>query len=281
MESGDPVIALALAVLFQTVFAQSYKAAVVRGQDVVHVNSASLVISMAAVLYPALGSSLEVAPLLLGLAKGVIGFISARAFFQALRYGSLSTSWTVICLAALGPVVFGLLLWGEGLRLLQWGAIFLLVASVVLMGDVEIRQIQSPRSWLLWLSLSYLASALGLTTLKALEEWGAGHGRALFLCTGYVTASVCAIWDSWKRPRWPNRAEWLAGGVRGLSRIASNLLLLLALSQVSSVIAFPFYSIAQVLLTTISSILLWKERLTLRSGLGMGLALIVIGVLST
>ncbi len=134
------VIFLVLTVVFNTLFAASYKLAVRRGCNLDAVNVWVYIGSTATMLaYILIKGKLPYHPL--ALAMGVFGgfmvFFATLSFFYHMRYGQLSASWTVISLSIGFPVLASIFAWHEYPSPRQTVGLLLIVVALVLFGRHE------------------------------------------------------------------------------------------------------------------------------------------------
>jgi drug/metabolite transporter (DMT)-like permease len=248
------------AIAANAVFAQTYKLSVARGYDVDWVCMLSFASSALLVLVipggATAGSDWRAAAL--GVAYGVLGWLSQVAFFRALGYGPLSVSYTITALCVLVPILGSILLWNEHPTLGQGFALVGTVLAVALMGDVEIRRLRQPLSWAVWVGLSFLASGLAGLDMKAMASIERDGSRRLFLLVGYA-ASVLLSLPLLRRHRlgWP---EALAGCTRGAAILLANWLLLAAASLLDGYVVFAVYGASLVTVNVVAAILFWGER---------------------
>ena len=70
----------------------------------------------------------------LGCVMGLICYISVVAFRKAAALGRISTSWTVINLALIVPVMASIFIWNEQPEPKHWAGLSLTLLAVVLLG---------------------------------------------------------------------------------------------------------------------------------------------------
>jgi len=83
----------------------------------------------------------------------------------------------------------------------------------------------------------------------------------LLLTVWFTAASLCCLIALGSRRVWPGWGDYPPGLVLGTLNVLINLLLLGALEQLPGAIVFPVSSAGGVLLVTVSSAFLWRERL--------------------
>ena len=96
---------------------------------------------------------------------------------------------------------------------------------------------------------------------KVFETYGDPALSEQYLFYTFLTA-LCACWLPAKRAKeTPGKWEWLYGVALGIPNFFSAKFLLLALTELPSVVVFPSFSIATMLITTVLGVVLFKERL--------------------
>lgn len=265
---------------FGSVFAQSYKFAVARDQDVDWVGAVSFVMG-ALFLLLAQSGSLATATwpaIWLGVAYGATGVGAQLAFFRALRHGDLAVSWTIVQLSALIPVLASIILWHEHPDIWQALAIGGMVVAILLMGNVELHLVHRPMLWAGWLGLSFLCTGLGGICLKLLETSPARQGETPFLLTAYLVSALLTL--PLIRGRRPGRGEVAVGAVRGLAILLANFLMLQAVRVLPGYLVFSVRAAGGVLLNALLAVLVWGERPQKGAYGGIALAVASIAVLS-
>ncbi len=131
---------LILSIVFNTLFAASYKLAVRRNCNLDAVNVwVYLGSTVTMIAYIALKGKLPYNPQ--ALAMGVIGgfmvFFATLTFFYHMKFGQLSASWTVISLSIGFPVFASIFAWHEHPSPRQTVGLALIVIALVLFGRHE------------------------------------------------------------------------------------------------------------------------------------------------
>ena len=256
------------------VFAQSYKLAVARRQDVDWVSLISFAAG-AALIVPLQATRLrELAgpALWLGLAYGLSGGSAQLFFFRALFHGEMSVSWTIVQLSTIIPVAASIVFWHEYPSPLQAVAIVGMVVAILLMGNVEIRLIQEPLAWTGWMALAFVASGLGGVAMKLLQSQPSRPSEGAFLFFAYLMSVLMTA--PLVRGQRPTRAALGIGIVRGGAILATNWLVLEALKVLPGYLVFSMYSAGGVTLNVLFAALAWDERPTRWGYAGIGLAVV-------
>lgn len=102
------------------------------------------------------------------------------------------------------------------------------------------------------------------TMVKIFEELGPEQLSDHFLCFSFSVAFVlCTGFVIGKKER-PDGKALLFGGIIGVANFFSSKFLLGALAALPAVVVFPTYSVATMLVVTLSGVVFFKERLLVR-----------------
>ena len=120
------------------------------------------------------------------------------------------------------------------------------------------------------LFLLLLINGAADTIVKLFEELGPAQLSDHFLCLSFAVAFALSLgFILFKKERF----QWTAvlfGVMIGVVNFFSFKFLLRALAQIPAVVAFPTYSVATMLVVTVSGVLFFKERLSKRQWLAFG-----------
>jgi drug/metabolite transporter (DMT)-like permease len=120
------------------------------------------------------------------------------------------------------------------------------------------------------LFLLLLINGAADTIVKLFEELGPAQLSDHFLCFSFAVAFLLSVgFILFKKERF----QWTAvlfGVMIGVVNFFSFKFLLRALAQIPAVVAFPTYSVATMLVVTVSGVLFFKERLSKRQWLAFG-----------
>jgi len=217
---------------------------------------------------------------------GLLSLVNAAAFalatvahMEALRHLPATVTFPLTRLSLLVVVLFSLLYFGERLAPLQWAGVLAGLAVVgVLAGEAgaAVRPDGSRRTGLLLVGLCILGGALAAISSKLAAI---ATSKAAFMALSYLLATgfSLAIDRRWGRKKSDgNRAEALRlGVVMGLLNFCGFYAFLTALEtgplSVIALISGMHFVIAIAL-----SLLLYRERMTPRRLLGIGLTLLAV-----
>ena len=78
----------------------------------------------------------------------------------------------------------------------------------------------------------------------------------------------------------PGKNELLYGALIGIPNFFSSRFLLGALGQIPAVVVYPTFSVATILLVTLTGVAAFKERLTAKQWIGLGVILVALVLLN-
>ena len=222
-----------------------------------------------------------------GLAGGflfVAGLVGMQSSVR--KNGAILTS----AFAKLGlviPLLISILFFGEKIRFLQIPGILLVLAAFLLISFDSNGTLagESGRVFPLLLLLVLIFCGGGDAMAKVFEEVGQrGHDGAYFLIlfamAAVLTFALLLIEKkkSGKRLIWK---EFAAGVLVGIPKYFSSALLLKALVGLPAFIVYPCFSAGTLLIVTLISVPIFKERLGVKSWIGLALiagALILLNI---
>ena len=241
---------------------------------------------LAAVLTPQGASPLRCggATLWMGAAAGFF-YVAALVLMQTSvhRSGAGLTS----AFARLGLVVslaVSILFFRERPRAIQLAGLGLALAALLLIrgGEPDGSKAGRRSFWLLLLTLLCSGGADAMS--KVFEQLGKAEESTQFFFWLFLTALLLTVLLALREGRRAKtRLLWkelAAGAAVGIPNYFSSYLLLRALQKLPAFLAYPVYSTGTILLVLLAGALLFRERLTRRQALGVGLILGALALLN-
>ena len=221
---------------------------------------------------------------LLGLLFIVIFYLMALTTQRnGLSVVSVATKMSLVV-----PVIFGLIYYKESLGHFKFIGIILALIAVFLASIKSRRGIKIRRSTLIFPLLVFIGSGIIDTSLKYLEDTHvAENDVAIFSSTIFGSAAVIGILFLGIRMvqgKFKFAAKNVIGGIfLGIPNFFSVYFLVLALRSdvLESSGIFTVNNVAVVLTSTLVGILLFKEELSAKNWLGIGLAVISIVLITS
>lgn len=215
--------------------------------------------------------------ILVGAFNGLLYLAGFIAFQSSVRKNGMVLSALFMKLGLLVPMVLSIFLFRE----IPGGA--QIVGFLLALGAIVLMNLQK--------DMALSGSALGLLSVlllggsadamsKVFEELGPGHLSQHFLLYTFASAFLLSLavvaFKKQKFGKW----EIFFGVLIGIPNFFSAKFLLGALTTLDAVIVYPTYSVASLLVITLAGIFLFREKLSLRQWIGLGIILPALALLN-
>ena len=212
-----------------------------------------------------------------GLVNGILYLAGFVLLQRNIRVNGVVLSSTFIKLGLLVSMVVSVVFFGERPEIWQWAGFFLAVAAIVLM---NYRPGEGKAGNMASLLLLLLAGGGGDAMSKIFEELGNPAFSDHFLLSTFMTAlGLCLIlFGISKKPA--GFREVVFGLLIGIPNFFSAKFLLAALKDIAAVIAYPVYSVATILVVTVTGVLVFREKLEKKQWLALGMILVALVLLN-
>lgn len=216
--------------------------------------------------------------LLMGSINGLL-YLGGFVLLQVnVRRNGVVLSSTFMKLGLLVSIAVSVLFFHEVPDALQITGFCLAVAAIVLINFK--RESGGTAGFKAGLILMLLAGGMGDAMAKIFEELGDPALEPQFLTYTFgVALLLCTALMLSKKQR-PGKWEVLFGLLIGVPNFFSAKFLLGALEDIAAVIVYPVYSVATILVVSLTGVLVFRERLEKRQWIGMGLILIALVLLN-
>ena len=216
-----------------------------------------------------------------------IGFTTAIfSLIQALKTGPVLLTSLILQLSLIGATVWGFFFWGTKFT---WGVgvgLALVVVSLLLCLYTGKREEQklNPR-WLFFVAILFLGNAFCTIIQKNQQvEFNGQYGNFMMMLATGIGCFVIAMYYL-KSKRTESREllkkSWYFPVVAGALNAFQNLLvILLATTSLSPSLIYPVLSIGSLMVTTVFSAFIFKEKMCWWQWLGIAIGIIAIGILS-
>ena len=191
------------------------------------------------------------------------------------------------------PIICGLFFWQETVSIWQWiGVVVLILSLILVIGKKE--EAKSGKVWIIFAFIAMFGSGLNAILQKThqysafAEELPFFLVYALFFSTVFTGISALFV-----KSDEPNEKEKITGKRFFLWKVLPpiglgvcvgvlNFLNLTLAGKIPSVILFPVYNVGSMLLTSLISVILFKDKITRNQTIGFFIgifAILVIGLL--
>ena len=182
----------------------------------------------------------------------------------------VALSATFMKLGVLVPTLLSALVFGENLTVLRILGVAAAVAAIVLMQGKGQKEAGGSMAGLVVL---LLAGGLSDSMSKIYEEWGSAALKDQYLLyTFFVALILCVVLCAFRKQTlcWQ---DILFGLLIGIPNYFSARFLLLALAQLPAVVVYPSFSVGTIVLVTLAGVLFFKEKLSRRKWIALGVIL--------
>lgn len=213
----------------------------------------------------------------LGLFNGILylaGFVLLQ--INVKRNGVVMSS-TFMKLGVLVPMVVSIGFFGEKPEVLQVIGFILAVLAIVL---INFEKEQTTMGFKAGLILLLLAGGGGDAMSKVFEVLGNPELSEQFLLYTFGSALILCIGLMALKREKPGKMELLFGLLIGIPNFYSAKFLLKALGSVPAVITYPTYSIATIVVVSLTGVIFFKEKVGKRQKIAMGIIFVALALLN-
>lgn len=219
-------------------------------------------------------------PCWLGAITGLIYLTSLCANGYSIHKNGAILSSVFTRLGVLVPIVLAVALFGERPTLLQGLGVVLAVAAAVLMNGLPGKPETSAgnKIYLLPLVLTLLLNGTADAMSKVFTQLGRRQDDGLFMFYIFLFAGLATLALLVRQHRTLTGRDVFFGVLVGVPNFLSSRLLLAALTELPAFLVYPSYSVGVILVISVVSFFLFRERLSGRQmeAAGMILAALVL-----
>ena len=216
--------------------------------------------------------------LVIGIVFGIFQLGVLLGLTKALAEGPASYTSLFFATGLLIPLVLGLVFWEEKMLAVQAAGIVLLFVSLFIGGKNggSAGKKANPR-WLLWCFIAFLCNGVNMSLAKLQARLVLGKEVNEFLAIAFMVSVPLALLV-FLFSREKGAAQFTVGriplllalvAVVGVSNAAANQWAVSILSRLPTVIVFPVMNGGSVFLTSLASVVLFKEKLNVLGVVGL------------
>ena len=214
----------------------------------------------------------------LGVLNGVLYCVGLYLLLECFRIVGTGIAAALANSASIVPVLVSHVIWTEDEPMTRerWIAVALLPLAAALMRPPQSEHVAMTMKGDIVLLLAFVCVGLSMTLHKvATVSTGPGGLAAyqayLFLTAALTGAVVVAI-----QRKWSNSSDWTWGVIVGLVNALTTRLTVASITALSAVIFFTTGGPLVVVLTVISGVVLWRERISRRQAIGIIAAMAIV-----
>ena len=224
--------------------------------------------------------SLNGAVALFGAGFGVLTVLFQLSYIKAMACGNVSLSVLIVNLGMILPVILSVVCYGESLSVMRFLGLCLTVLALILSVDGKNRSPQFKK----WFFLSILAtlSNAGIAVLQKSFSKTPWSGEVKpFVAFGYVVATILSLLLCLllKKGKGERKFDWKLflgalsiGVILGIFQVLNTK----AIARIEGTLFFPAYNGGTLILSSLSGLLILKDRLNRKQFLGLAVGVIAI-----
>lgn len=214
----------------------------------------------------------------LGLISGVLYLASFVLFQQSIRKNGVVLSATFMKLGVLIPTIMAIVIFHERPKILQLLGVALAILAIVII-HFEKEDVDTGR-YMLLLIILLVGSGMTDSMANIYDKMGSSSLKDHYLLLTFAAAGVCALF-LWLKER-QGLCMWdvMIGISIGIPNYYSARFLLLALHDIAAVIVYPVYSVVTIVVISVISMILFKERLSRKKMVAIGVIFISLVLLN-
>lgn len=214
---------------------------------------------------------------ILGILNGIL-YVGGFVLYQFnIRKNGVVMSTTFMKLGLLVPMVLSIFLFGEMPEWMQWIGFGLALAAIWIINYEKDDTVIDSKTALIFLLLVG-GSADGMA--KIYNFYGKKELSEQFLLYTFSAAVIfCALWALAKKEHFGLK-EIGYGILVGVPNYFAARFLLKAVEKLPAVIAYPTYCVGTIIIVTLAGLCIFKEKLSKKQWLGMGVILIALILLN-
>ena len=224
--------------------------------------------------------------LMLGLVNGFFYIASLILFQSSVKQNGLVLSSIFMKLGIMVPLVISILLFHEIPTVMQVAGFVLAIIAIVIINlknkteDHAIEKIPKINFKKIGLLGVLVGCGLADGMSKIYQELGTKQFEELFLVITFIIAFALSIVLIGVKKQKITKNEIIYGAMLGVPNYYSARFLLKALGQIPAVVAYPTFSIGTIAVITLTGIIVFREKLTKRQMIAIGLIAVAVVLLN-
>ncbi len=205
---------------------------------------------------------------------GLFFFYSFLYYQKSVKENGVGLSGTFSKLGILIPMVLSIVIWRELPTSIQWIGIILSIISIVMvnLSFESIKKFDFNKTIL----LLFVFGGIAEFSNKIYQKYAISDYKDVFLFAVFLVAFLISFFYTKKyQTKWKLR-DVLIGFAVGVPNLFSSYFLILSLDTLSASVAFPIYSAGSIVLINIGGFFIFKEKISTKNKLAIGLIVIAL-----
>ena len=211
----------------------------------------------------------------------ITGFLYLAGFILMkynMKHNGMVLTSTFMKLGVLIPTLMAVMVFHEVPSILQTiGIILALVAIVMIHFEKEAVQSGGKKIWLL---IVLIFAGTGDSMSNVFEQIGNPEAKDVFLFITFLAAFLIALILALASKTRVSPVDLFFGVLLGIPNYFSSRFLLLALGEVPAVLAYPIYSLGTIVAIALIGVIFFKEKISKKKGIALGLIMLALVLLN-
>lgn len=200
-------------------------------------------------------------------------------FYQkSVHKNGVGISGTFAKLGILIPMIFSIVLWREYPTSLQWIGIVLALTSIIMV-NLSLKGIKK-FDFEPTIILLFVFGGLAEFSNKIYQKYALSDYKSVFLFFIFFVAFFISVGYARKKKAKVTKKDVLTGFAVGIPNLFSSFFLILSLDTLTTSVAFPLFSAGSILLITLGGYFIFKERISNKNKLAIGLIIVALILLN-
>lgn len=214
----------------------------------------------------------------LGVVSGILYLVSFVYLKINMKYNGIVLSSTFMKLGVLIPTLMAIAVFKESPSWTQVLGIVLSIMAIILI-HFEKDSIHEGNKKI-WLLVLLVISGISDSTANIFDKIGSGDERDMYLLLTFFFAFLLSTILAIVGKKKITSKDILFGCIIGIPNYFSARFLLLALGSIPAVLVYPMYSVATIVVISLSGVLLFHETISHKKKLALCLILVAMGLLN-
>lgn len=218
--------------------------------------------------------------LLFGVMVGVLYITNLFIMGRSMIENGIGLTVSIMRISLVLPVMFAVIFFDENLSLQRVTGLLIALGALGLLFQPDGRD--RNKKAILYLVAIFFIAGMGDISLKIFESMQTpGIDEWLFMAIIFITCGVISLIFVLLSSRpVPNKSETLSGILIGIPNLLASVFVLMALDRIPASVAFPSVNLIVIVLGTVWGAMYWKDMLTKRNYIIIGLAVLAIILLT-
>ena len=215
---------------------------------------------------------------LIGIVTGVMYLYSFVAMKANMKHNGVVLTTIFMKLGVLLPTTMAVVVFKESLSSMQFIGFILAIFAIVLINFEKEAMQSGGKKALLFVSL--FLSGMCDAMSNVFEQMGNPINKDGFLFATFIMATLLALVLALRNDTKMTKKDALYGVIIGIPNYFSARFMLLALGKLSAVLVYPTFSVSTIVIITFVSYVLFKEKLSLKKLIAIGIIAVALCLLN-